>query len=328
MNSTVDGPLGRHVLVTGGAGYIGSFLVGRLLRRGDWVTVIDSLLFGGESLLAHWGEPRFHFVRADVCRPDALKDAVRQASDRGAPPPSAVVHLAAIAGFPACEVAGREAAWQVNVHGTRRVFEAAETLAIERLVFASTYSNYGQAPNGRPVTEDSPLKPQSLYAETKVAAEDVLLGQTNGSRCVPVVFRFATLFGVSPRMRFDLIVNQFVLEALQRGELRIYQRQHSRSFVHLRDLAVGVILGLDAPADLVRRQVYNLGGEANNLTKDEVAGLVREAVPQTRLLYEECTRPGDMRDIRVSFAKVRQRLGFEAKVTVREGIGEILGLLR
>ena len=324
----MDRRSGRHILVTGGAGYIGSVLVGCLLRRGDWVTVIDDLLFGGESLLAYLGDPAFHFVRADVCRPGAVQEAAQEAIARGAPSPSAVVHLAALAGFPACQAAGREMAWSVNVDGLRRVFEDAESLGAERLVFSSTYSNYGLAQDGVPVTEDSPLNPQSLYAETKIAAEEYLLGQTGGARCSPLIFRFATLFGVSPRMRFDLIVNQFVLEAFRRGELMIYQRQYARSFVHVRDIAAGVMLGLDAPEDRIRGQVYNLGSDENNFTKDEIGAFIREALPGTKVRYEDRNYDGDLRDVRVSFDKVRARLAFEAKVSVREGIGEVLALLQ
>jgi nucleoside-diphosphate-sugar epimerase len=328
VRSERDGRSGRHILVTGGAGYIGSVLVGCLLRRGDWVTVVDNLLFGGESLLAYLSEPAFSFVRADVCRPGAVQQAAREAAARGAPSPSAVVHLAALAGYPACQEVGREIAWHANVDGVRQVFDQAERMGAERLVFSSTYSNYGLAPDGVPVTEEMALNPQSLYAETKIAAEEYLLGQTPGARCAPLIFRFATLFGVSPRMRFDLLVNQFVLEAFRRGELMIYQRHYSRSFVHIRDIAAGLMIGLDAPVERIRQQVYNLGSDDSNLTKDEIATLICEALPETHVRYEDLSYGGDMRDLRVSFVKVRQRLGFQARVSVREGIQEVLSLLR
>jgi nucleoside-diphosphate-sugar epimerase len=317
-----------HVLVTGGAGYIGSLLTGELLRQGYQVTVVDSLLYGGESLLGCWAHPGFHFARADVSEPGAIRSALR----RDWPKPQAVVHLAAIVGFPACQSVGKQAAWRHNVEATQRVFEQAESLGARRFIFASTYSNYGLAENGQPVTEESPLNPQSLYAETKVAAEAYLLEQRDAT-CAPLIFRLATLYGLSPRTRFDLIVNQFVLDAYTRRELIIYQRGYSRSFVHVRDVARGLILGLEAPLEKVRGQIYNLGTEAGNYTKDEIVALVIKRLPETIVTYKDLTFGGDMRDIRVSFEKIRRMLGFETTLTVDEGIREIVyalhnGLIR
>src|SRR5512142_3285367 len=184
----------RHVIVTGGAGYIGSLLVSELLRAQYRVTVIDSLLFGGESLVPFLHHPRFHFVKSDVTEPRAIKDALREphGSADAWPAPDAVVHLAAIVGFPACQAVGKQVAWRYNVDATKLVFEQACDLAIPRFIFASTYSNYGLMPDGKPVTEESPLNPQSLYAETKIAAEEYLLTQ-KFEGCAPLLFRFATL---------------------------------------------------------------------------------------------------------------------------------------
>ncbi len=328
MRQPDAGPSEGHVIVTGGAGYVGSVLTGQLLRHGYWVTVVDDLHYGGESLLAYVPEPRFTFVRADVCRPGTLQQAGRAAADHGAPAPTAVVHLAAIAGFPACDALGRETTWRYNVESVQRVFDDAEAMGIERFVFSSTYSNYGVGADGVLVTEDSPLNPQSLYAETKIAAEDLLLQAARSGRCAPLIFRFATIFGVSPRMRFDLIVNQFVLEAFTRGELLIYQRHQSRSFVHIQDIAAGVLLGLKAPVEDIRGQIYNLGSEVGNHTKDGIVDMIRRALPETRVLYKDMLVGGDMRDVRVSFAKVRHMLGFRTERSVEQGIGEVLGLLR
>jgi nucleoside-diphosphate-sugar epimerase len=198
----------RHVLITGGAGYIGSLLTSELLRANYRVTVLDSLLFGGESLVPFLHHPNFHFVKADVTEPRAVKDSLKEGWQK----PDAIVHLAAIVGFPACQAVGKQVAWRYNVEATKMAFEQAADLGVERFVFSSTYSNYGLSAEGKPVTEESPLNPQSIYAETKIAAEEFLLTQREAS-CAPLIFRFATLYGISPRTRFDLIVNQFVLEA-------------------------------------------------------------------------------------------------------------------
>lgn len=313
----------RHVLITGGAGYIGSLLSAELLRAGYRVTVVDSLLFGGESLLGFLHHPNFHFVKADVTEPRAIRDAARGEWPR----PRAVVHLAAIVGFPACQAVGRQAAWRYNVEATEMVFEQAASLGVERFVFASTYSNYGLSPDGRPVGEDSPLNPQSLYAETKIAAEEYLLRQKDAP-AAPLIFRLATLYGIAPRTRFDLIVNQFVLEAYTRRELIIYQRGYSRSFVHVHDVARGIMLGLEAPEKSIRGQVYNLGTDDGNYTKDEIVALVLKRLPETVVDYKDLTFGGDMRDITVSFEKVRRGLGFEATLSVDDGVREVYHALR
>jgi nucleoside-diphosphate-sugar epimerase len=320
-----DGLEPQHVLITGGAGYIGSLLTGVLLNRGDHVTVVDELLFGGESLLGYWHHPNFRFIKGDVCDPDVLQRAtcnVERSTFK------AVVHLAAIVGFPACQAVGKQVAWRYNVEATHQVFEAAEAAGVKRFVLSSTYSNYGVGENGQPVTEESPLYPQSLYAETKIAAEEYLLRQAEQSTCAPLVFRFATLFGISPRTRFDLIVNQFVLEALTKRELVIYQRGYSRSFVHVRDVVDGIILGLAAPEEKVRGQVYNLGSDDGNYTKDEIVVLVQKHVDGLKVTHKDLSFGGDMRDITVSFAKIKRELGFEPKLSVEDGVIEVRDALQ
>jgi nucleoside-diphosphate-sugar epimerase len=307
-----------------------------LLQRGHQVTVVDDLLFGGESLLAYFAHPGFRFLKGDVCEPCILNrlkvglngpvpTTAQSHSVTGAAPGryDAVVHLAAIVGFPACQAVGRQVAWRYNVESVQRVFEVAEEIGAERFVFSSTYSNYGLTTDGKPVTEDSPLHPQSLYAETKIAAEQYLLGVARASRCAPLVFRFATLFGISPRTRFDLIVNQFVMEAMKRRELIIYQRGYSRSFVHVRDVVEGIARALETPAERIRGQVFNLGSDKGNHTKDEIVALVQKYVDGLRVSYKDLSFGGDMRDITVSFAKIKRELAFDPQISVEEGIREV-----
>lgn len=312
-----------HILVTGGAGYIGSFLTAELLRCGYQVTVLDSLLYGGESLLGFFHHPNFHFAKADVTEFAAVRAALR----RDWPTPEILVHLAGIVGFPACQAIGRQAAWKHNVEATQMIFDQAAGLGVGRFIFASTYSNYGLSPNGKPVTEESPLTPQSLYAETKIAAEEFLLAQKDVT-CAPLIFRLATLYGISPRTRFDLIVNQFVLDAYSKRELIIYQRGYSRSFIHVRDVVRGFITGMEAPENKVRGQIYNLGSEAGDYTKDEIVTLVIKRLPETAVIYKDLTFGGDMRDIRVSFEKIRRELGFQATLSVDDGVRELVHALR
>jgi nucleoside-diphosphate-sugar epimerase len=313
----------KHIFITGGAGYIGSLLTSELLRLNYRVTVADSLLFGGESLVPFLHHPNFHFVKADVTERRAIKDSLKSDWQK----PDALIHLAAIVGFPACQAVGKQVAWKYNVEATQMVFEQAADLGVERFVFASTYSNYGLSADGKPVNEETPLNPQSLYAETKIAAEEFLLSQKD-STCAPLLFRFATLYGISPRTRFDLIVNQFVLDAFTKRALIIYQRGYSRSFVHIRDVARGVIMGLEAERAKIQGQVFNLGTDNGNYSKDDIVRLVLKRMPQTIVEYKDLTFGGDMRDITVSFAKIKNTLGFETTLDVNDGVREVLFALK
>ncbi len=313
----------RHILITGGAGYIGSILTSELLRQNYRVSILDSLLFGGESIVPFLNHPNFNFVKADVTEKRAVKDAIKKDWQK----PDSVIHLAGIVGFPACQAVGKQVAWKYNVEAAKMVFEQSADLGVERFVFASTYSNYGLSPDGKPVNEETPLNPQSLYAETKIAAEEFLLAQKDAA-IAPLLFRFATLYGISPRTRFDLIVNQFVLDAFTKRFLIIYQRGYSRSFVHIRDVVRGVIMGLEAEKSKIRGQVFNLGTENGNYSKDDIVRLVLKRMPETVVEYKDLTFGGDMRDITVSFEKIRTVLGFETTLDVDDGVREVLFALK
>jgi nucleoside-diphosphate-sugar epimerase len=222
---------------------------------------------------------------------------------------------------------GKQVAWRYNVEATKNVYGQSADLGVGRIVFASTYSNYGMSTDGLPVTEESPLNPQSLYAETKIASEEFLLSQKDSS-CAPLLFRFATLYGISPRTRFDLIVNQFVLEAFTKRSLIIYQRGYSRSFVHIRDVVRGVMMGLEAEESQVRGQIFNLGTDNGNYSKNDIVQLVLKRMPETVVEFKDLTFGGDMRDITVSFEKIKQVLGFDTTLNVDDGVREVLFALK
>jgi len=305
-----------RAIITGGAGYIGSLLTSRLLDAGASVVVIDKCLFGARSLEAYQNHPQFRMVELDVVSDHRLLPKLFQAKD-------AVVHLAAIVGFPACSAVGKEVAWRTNVEGTRRIFEAAEQAGASHFIFASTYSNYGMAPDGGMVSETSPLYPQSLYAETKIAAEQYLLEQGRTSRCAPVIYRFATLFGTSPRTRFDLLINQLVAQAVLKKELLIYQRMYRRSFVSVDDVCEAILLALTMPCERIRGEIFNVGSDGGNFSKEEIVQLITRYVPGTRVMYKETSFAADMRDIAVSFEKIRKTLDYRPKVSVEQGIVEV-----
>ena len=308
----------KHIVVTGGAGYIGSLLTAQLLQQGHRVTVIDNLLFGGEALMTFLSNPNFHFAKADVTEARSLRDSLPRTWQK----PDVLFHLAGIVGFPACQAVGKQAAWYYNVESSRSILEQAESLHIGRSVYTSTYSAYGASPDGNPLTEESQPSPQSLYVETKLAAEELFLPRGG------LVFRLATLYGISPRTRFDLVVNQFVLDAFIKRELLIYQRGYSRSFIHVLDVVRALMLSLDAPEEKVRGQIYNLGTDNGNYTKDQIVQLVIKRLPETFVQYKDLTFGGDRRDITVSFEKIHRELGFQARLTVDDGVREVVNALR
>src|SRR5208283_3524385 len=203
-----------NILVTGGAGYLGSTLVPLLLADGHRVRVLDILLHGGESTLGVWSHPSFEFVRGDICNRAELQSAVAGMD--------AVVHLAAIVGDPACS-RQTDLARAVNLQASVALIEESERAGVPRFLFASTCSNYGKMKDANKyVDEETELSPVSLYAETKVAVEKALLQSGGNGRWCPTPMRFATLFGVSPRMRFDLTVNEFTMEMLTNKHLKVF----------------------------------------------------------------------------------------------------------
>lgn len=307
-----------NILVTGGAGYIGSTLVPLLLHRGHRVRVVDSLQYGGESLLHVWSHPAFEFRHADIRDRAAIRDALHTMH--------AVVHLAAVVGDPAC-AREPDLAHAVNLEASLELLEAAQKTGVGRFVFASTCSNYGKMadPDGY-VDEDSELRPVSLYAETKVAVEHALLQAAHTTELCATPLRFATVFGVSPRMRFDLTVNEFAMELVTKHTLNVFGEQFWRPYVHVRDIARAVDMVLSAPETTVRGQVFNVGATDQNYQKQQLVELIMPYVPQATVEYVR--RDEDPRDYRVSFARIKQQLDFTISRTVPEGISEIVQLLR
>jgi len=314
----------KHVIVTGGAGYIGSMLTAELLRQGYRVTVIDDLLFGGESLMGFVKHSGFNFIKGDVSEPGIL----RQALKTGWVKPTVVVHLAAIVGFPACQAIGKQAAYHYNVDAVERVYDQAEAIGVDTFIFSSTYSVYGQSEDIKTLDEDAQLHPHSLYAETKIAAEQWLTTQAGGKDPRPLIFRLATLYGISPRTRFDLIINQFVLDAFLTRTLTIYQRGYTRSFIHVFDVVRGLIAGMQSSPANLPDFIYNLGTDDGNYTKDEIVTLIIKRFPDIDITYKDLSFGGDMRDIHVSFERLKKALDFKASLTVDDGIRELTQALK
>jgi nucleoside-diphosphate-sugar epimerase len=305
------------VIITGGAGYLGSVLTALLLAEGHQVRVLDSLAHGGESLLGAWCHPGFDFVRGDI-RDRAIVKAAVSGRD-------AVVHLAAIVGDPAC-ARNPDLARAVNLDASLQLIEESKQAGVARFVFASTCSNYGRMKDAeRYVDEESELSPVSLYAETKVAVELALLKSRDNNGWSPTPLRFATIYGVSPRMRFDLTVNEFTLEMLTRKHLKVFGEQFWRPYVHVRDAARGIAMVLQSPTAKVAGRVFNVGATDQNFQKQQLVELIQPYAPDA--VVEFVPKAEDPRDYRVSFSRIAGELGFETSRSVPQGIAEIARLV-
>ena len=306
------------VLVTGGAGYIGSVLVRQLLAKGYQVRAFDSLKFGGDALYEVMLNPNFEFMLGDV-RNAGEVDKALQGID-------AIAHLAAIVGDPACKKYSDEAN-ETNWTASVALFEAAEKAGIKRFVFASTCSNYGKMPDPDSfVTETSPLNPVSLYAELKVKFEKYLLEERKDANMCSTSLRFSTVYGFSPRIRFDLTVNEFTRNAAIHGEQEIWGAQFWRPYCHVEDLARAVVLVLESSETKVRANVFNVGSTEENYNKGMIIEEVCKVVPDVKVHYVESAE--DPRDYRVNFEKIKNELGYTITKKVPQGAKEIYSLLQ
>ena len=310
----------QTVLVTGGAGYVGSGLLRHLLREGYRVLCVDCLKFGGEAMIDIWHEPDFKFFKTDINEPEEV-DRVLEKYDY-----EAVIHLAAIVGDPACKMES-ELAIKTNWESSKRLLDRCIELGIPRFVFASTCSNYGKMADADSyVDENSPLSPVSLYAELKVKFENYLLHEVEKreSFC-PASLRFSTVYGLSPRMRFDLTVNEFTKELALGKELLVFGEQFWRPYCHVNDFSRAFMTVLNTPKDKVAYQVFNVGATKENYTKQMIVEEIRKQIPEAKIKYVH--KEEDPRDYRVNFDKIQKELGFEVSKTVPDGIQEVKELV-
>jgi len=308
----------QTVLVSGGAGYIGSILVRLLLGKGYRVRVIDNLSFGGEPIIDLLNDDDFSFVKGDVRN----EDDVRRALDGV----DYVAHLAAVVGDPAC-AKQPELAREVNLEGSKLFYRLADECGAKRFVFASTCSNYGKMDDPESyVDENSRLAPVSLYAETKVEVENHLLQQPRERTCKPTSLRFSTVYGLSPRPRFDLTVNEFAKELAMGRELVVFGEQFWRPYCHVVDLCRSVIAVLEAPEETVAFDVFNVGDTSENYRKQMIVDEIVKQLPDARIKYVQ--KNEDPRDYRVSFEKIADRLGFSITKKVPDGIAQVIQVIR
>jgi nucleoside-diphosphate-sugar epimerase len=303
----------NNILVLGGAGYLGSIVVGQLLERGFKVRVLDSFLFGEEPLAEARKHPRCELERGDVRDIGAVVQAMRGVD--------AVVHLAAIVGDQACEE-NKQLAMEVNRAATRMLVDVARGCGVRRFIFASSCSVYGAS--NFMLDECSALSPLSVYAQTKVDSESVLLAAKT-PEFAPTVLRLGTLFGLSARMRFDLVVNLFVARAATVGRITILNGEQWRPFLHVQDAGRAILACLKAAPAAVSGEIFNVGSPSSNFQIRDLGHSIARLIPNTRI---DAIENEDRRSYRVSFEKSQRVLGFQCKKTLESGIEEIHAALR
>ena len=292
------------ILLTGGAGYIGTTLLPMLLKRKYEVTVVDSLLYGGTQLLPFFSDKNFQFVKGDIRDKSLMKKLCKT--------PDVIIHLAAIVGFPACRE-NPDLAITTNVDGTKNI---ADAISKKQLVlFGSTGSNYGKLED-EVCTEETPLNPQSLYGKTKTEAEQYL---RDHSTCIP--YRFATAYGLSPRLRLDLLINELVYLGAKQKYLVVYEADFLRSFIHVSDMARSFLFAIDN-FEKMKNEVYNIGSEKLNYTKRQVAEIIKQDTG-AYVHYADYDNDVEKRNYHVSYEKVRG-VGFKTKVSIEDGIRELI----
>ena len=304
----------RRVLLIGGAGYIGSGLLPRLLQRGYKVRLLDGFIYGEEPIADSLGHPNLEIMKADFRN---LHDVV--CAMRGV---QSVIHLGAIVGDPACSL-DEDLTIEVNLLATRTIAEVAKANGVRKLIFASTCSVYGAS--DELLNERSVLNPVSLYARSKIACERVLLGMRD-SHFTPVILRFGTVYGLSGRTRFDLVVNLLTAKAMVDGKITVMGKDQWRPFLHVHDAGRAVLAALEAHHEQLSDTVFNVGSDQQNYTLGEIGELIKAMVPSAELICTESE--DDRRNYRVNFSRIRAALNFQPEWTLEDGIRQVVDAIR
>jgi len=302
----------EKVLVIGGAGYIGSVLTRKLLKKNYRIRVLDNLLYGVDSLKDLYGNPRLTFIKGDVRN---VQDLIRAVDDV-----DVVVHLAAIVGDPACTL-DHSTTIEVNYEATKLLAEVCKHHNVQRLIFSSNCSVYGSTDSDELLHENSPLNPVSLYSETKLKSEMALLENNNPESLAVTILRLATVFGLSPRPRFDLVVNVLTAKAVVEKKICIFGGDQWRPYVHVDDVANAFLACLECPIEVIRGEIFNVGSESQNYRIEEIGRIIRRLISGVEV--EVIESKVDKRNYRVTFAKIERVLGYRARRTLHYGIREI-----
>jgi nucleoside-diphosphate-sugar epimerase len=309
LNQTPPNTKEGKILVIGGAGYIGSVLVRRLLRRGYKVRVLDLLLYGRQSI-KEVKDDNFEFIRGDTRDIHTLINAMKDCS--------AVIHLAELVGDPLC-AQNTQRTKEINLFATNLIGTIAKYHMMNRFIYISSCSVYGANKDDKLLDERSRPNPLSVYAQTKLESEKALL-MLRDDAFSPCILRLGTVYGPSPRMRFDLVINILTARALSEGKITINGGQQYRPNVHVNDVCKAIILALEAPINKVKGEVFNVGCESQNHQVKTLGKFVKNIIPSAEL---EFIVGGDERDYKVCFEKIRDVLSFRPIKNVKQGIKEI-----
>jgi nucleoside-diphosphate-sugar epimerase len=308
----------RRILLIGGGGYIGTPVAIELLRQGFYVRNLDAFLYNTQSsVTALLMNPGYEVVVGDFGDANIVQRSLIGVTD--------VVMLGGLVGDPITK-AHPAASHAINEVAVRKCLDTLNGRGLNKVIFVSTCSNYGLMDKGKLANESSPLQPLSLYAKAKVAAEKHILRMKGNSDFFGVILRFATAFGLAPRLRFDLTVNEFTREIFVGNELIVYDAQTWRPYCHVRDFARLIAQVLLFPADRIEYQIFNAGGDKNNHTKQSIIDIVLSKLPRGQVSYRELG--SDPRNYRVDFRKVREELFFEPSYDVQYGVTELISALQ
>lgn len=303
----------KKVLLVGGAGYLGSVLARTLLGRGYSVRVLDSLVFGRKSIEDLLPLPGFELIVGDIRDIQTLYQSLAGVD--------AVIHLAAIVGDPAGQKTPSDTIG-VNYLASVTLALACKYYQINRFIYASTCSVYGIGANE--LDESAPLNPVSLYARTKIESEKGILSLTD-SNFKPIIMRMSTLYGLSPRMRFDLVINTFAKLATTQHKIEIFGGDQWRPFIHVADAADAYVKMLETPLSDINTPIFNVGTNGQNHTIKEIGELVKKVLPKTKVVIKKSNdhQGQDKRTYKVLFNKLANTVGFKAKYSIQDSITEI-----
>jgi nucleoside-diphosphate-sugar epimerase len=294
------------IFITGGAGYIGTTLIPLLLEKEYQVTVYDSLIFNnGDKLLPYITNENFTFIKGDIRDENLLKESLKDHD--------VVIHLAALVGFPICREKGEKESFDVNTNGTKIIIN--NLSPNQYLLYGSTGSNYGDVDGI--CTEDSPLNPLSIYGQSKTRAENLVMKRPNST-----AFRFATAFGVSPRLRLDLLINDLTYKSIKEGYAVIYESHFLRTFIHVKDIARVFVFAIEN-SEKMKDNIYNVGSEKMNFSKKEICELIKKEIPNSYFNYADVGEDADKRNYVVSYEKIKS-IGYDTTIDVETGIRELI----
>jgi nucleoside-diphosphate-sugar epimerase len=304
----------NNILLIGGAGYVGTVITSHFLKLGYKVKVLDNLIYNNhDSIQSYLGDDNYEFILGDLGDDVALEKASNGIQN--------IVILGGLVGDPITKKYPVESQ-KINNYAIEKCIDFFDDKKIDKLIFISTCSNYGLISENELADESFDLNPLSLYAKAKVSAELHLLSKKGKVNYIGTVLRFATAFGLSPRMRFDLSVSEFVRDLYFGQELLVFDENTWRPYCHVRDFARLINLIINAETNKIYFEIFNAGGEINNFTKKMIVETIKSYLPNAKIKYG--ANGSDPRNYKVSFKKAKDMLGFEPKYSVKDGIEELI----